>query len=134
MDAKDGSPIPPKPRRSFDPGSVLLVVLLVGFVLAAWCRPSVAERSAPLPLARASIDPNQALWHELAALPRIGESLAHRIIHFREATRHDGGDAERTVFTSAEDLARVRGIGPKTLERIRPFLAPIDPPPGADTK
>ena len=122
MDAKDSSPIPSDRRRSLDPGGVLLVVLAVGFVLAAWYRPNATERSAPLPLARASIDPNQAAWHELAALPRIGESLAHRIIRFREAVRRDGVNAERIVFTSAEDLARVRGIGPKTVEGMRPYL------------
>ena len=29
------------------------------------------------------------------------------------------------AFRSHDDLARVRGIGPRTLERIRPYLLPI---------
>jgi DNA uptake protein ComE-like DNA-binding protein len=28
-------------------------------------------------------------------------------------------------FADLEELRRVRGIGPKTLERIRPYLRPI---------
>jgi competence protein ComEA len=63
------------------------------------------------------IDINSAGWTELAQLPEIGEALANRIIETRE---RDG------PFTSLDDLDRVRGIGPTTLDKIRPFLRPID--------
>ncbi|MBM2846858.1 MAG: competence protein ComEA [Bacteroidetes bacterium] len=46
-------------------------------------------------------------------LPGIGESYAERIILYRE----DYGS-----YTSVDDLTNVKGIGKKTLERIRPFL------------
>jgi competence protein ComEA len=36
------------------------------------------------------------------------------------AERERGGE-----FRSVEDLSRIRGIGPRTLERIRPYLLPI---------
>jgi competence protein ComEA len=46
-------------------------------------------------------------------LPGIGESYAERIILDRE----DHGS-----YTSVDDLMRVKGIGKKTMERIRPFV------------
>lgn len=64
------------------------------------------------------VDVNRAEWPELAQLPDIGESLAQRIVEERD---------ERGPFRQHEDLRRVRGIGPKTLERIRPYLRPLPP-------
>lgn len=64
------------------------------------------------------VDVNKADWPELAQLPGIGETLAQRIVSTRE---------ERGPFLDHSDLRRVRGIGPKTLEKIRPFLRPIPP-------
>jgi competence protein ComEA len=55
-------------------------------------------------------------------LPGIGETLAHRIVE----TRETGGP-----FPSPDDLRRVRGIGPKKLEEIRPYLRPM---PSAEMK
>jgi len=68
------------------------------------------------------VDINQADWPEFTLLPGIGETLARRIVRFR---RTEG------PFRSHEDLQRVNGIGPKTLERIRPYLRPVEPPPPA---
>lgn len=59
------------------------------------------------------ININTATAAEFAALPDIGPTLAHAIIHDR-ATRGD--------FTSIEDLDRVPNIGPKTIESIRPYV------------
>lgn len=56
-----------------------------------------------------SINPNTAARDELMRLPGIGEVTANRII-------------EKRPYVSMDDLTRVTGIGPKTLERIRPFL------------
>lgn len=58
------------------------------------------------------VDPNQASEEELCALPAIGPVLAKRIMEARKAQ----------PFSRAEDLRRVSGIGPKTLEKIRPHL------------
>ena len=63
------------------------------------------------------VDVNQADWPELAALPDIGATLARRIVESRD---RDG------PFRDHEDLCRVKGMGPKTLERLRPYLLPID--------
>jgi competence protein ComEA len=55
-------------------------------------------------------------WPEFVALPEIGELLAKRIVEYREKSG---------PFSSVDQLQRVRGIGPKTLERLRPFLSPV---------
>ena len=62
------------------------------------------------------LDINHADWPEFTLLPDVGESLAKRIVQSREA---------EGPFADHEDLARVRGIGPKTLARVRPFLMPM---------
>lgn len=72
------------------------------------------------------VDPETAPWWELAAVPRLGESMARRIVEFREIRRDplpadDPSDGAR-VFRRAEDLLQVPGIGRATLRRMRPFL------------
>jgi competence protein ComEA len=72
------------------------------------------------------LDINTADWPELALLPKVGPTLAQRIVE----SRRDHGP-----FDSIEDLRRVRGIGPKTLDGMRPYLKPLSPglaPPGAE--
>ncbi len=63
------------------------------------------------------LDLNRADWPELTQLPRIGESLARRIV---ESRNQDG------PYQTHEDLRRVQGIGPKTLENLKPYLLPIE--------
>ena len=58
------------------------------------------------------IDPNTASRDELMNLPGIGEKKAHAIIEERENGK----------YRRPEDMARVSGIGGKTVERLRPFL------------
>ncbi len=70
--------------------------------------PAVSEASmSPL------LDLNAATEEELDALPGIGPSKAKAIIAYREAGN---------TFRSADDLLAVKGIGPKLLEQIRPFV------------
>ena len=73
------------------------------------------DRASPL-TARYQVDINQAQWFELAELPDVGETLARRIVESR---------ATAGPFKDHDDLRRVRGIGPKTLERIKPYLRPM---------
>jgi competence protein ComEA len=56
---------------------------------------------------------NRATWVEWMQLEGIGETLAHRIVADRETNG---------PFVSIEDIGRVKGIGPKTIEKIRPWL------------
>ncbi len=59
------------------------------------------------------VDPNTATARELEALPGIGPSLARRVLDARE---------RGVRFRVPRDLARVRGIGPRTVERLAPHL------------
>ena len=59
------------------------------------------------------IDINQASEEELMALPGIGPKTAHFIVTFR---------SERGQFQTIEDLKGVKGIGHKTLEKLKPFI------------
>jgi competence protein ComEA len=49
-------------------------------------------------------------------LPDIGPTLAGRIVESRAA---------EGAYLDHDDLMRVKGIGPKTLEKIRPYLLPM---------
>lgn len=71
----------------------------------------------------ACLDPNTAPWWELTYLPAIGESRAKAIVAHREQVRMSGNKPQAVVFRRAEDLEAVRGIGPKTVARIAPYLA-----------
>ena len=74
------------------------------------------DRATPLADITFQVDVNRAEWPELALLPGVGESLARRIVDARE---------RNGLFASHEDLRRVKGIGPRTLDRLRPYLQPI---------
>lgn len=57
---------------------------------------------------------NSADASQLALLPRVGPSVAQRIVEFRK---------ENGPFKSPDDLMLVRGIGEKTYALIKPFVA-----------
>lgn len=56
---------------------------------------------------------NTATAQELQSVPGIGETLAKRIVEFRE---------EHGLFEKVDDLLNVRGIGVASLDKLRPFL------------
>lgn len=56
---------------------------------------------------------NTASSAALETLPNIGPKMADRIITYR---------AENGDFANVEALQNVRGIGPKTLEKLKPFI------------
>ncbi|MFO0864858.1 MAG: helix-hairpin-helix domain-containing protein [Gemmataceae bacterium] len=59
-----------------------------------------------------AIDVNSATLEELQRLPGIGVKLSKRMVDERT----------RKPFAELADLRRVSGIGPKTLEKMRPFV------------
>jgi len=59
------------------------------------------------------LDVNEVTWVEWVQMDGIGETLGHRIVEDRETNG---------PFRSIDDIQRVKGIGPKTLEKMRPWL------------
>src|SRR4051812_6932997 len=72
-------------------------------------RPALAA-DAPKP--SHPIDINTASVAELTNLPGIGESKAKAIVEYRAAD----------PFKSVEDLKKVKGIGDKSFETLRPHI------------
>jgi competence ComEA-like helix-hairpin-helix protein len=72
--------------------------------------PAPKKAGTPLPK---SISLNTASADELVLLPGIGRTYAERIVQYRR---------EHGPFHSIDELTRVKGIGKKTLDRIRVYL------------
>lgn len=74
--------------------------------------PSRSSGQAPETVARV-INLNTASGAELELLPGIGPALAARILEYRK---------EHGRFRSVDELDNVKGIGPRTLEKLRPLV------------
>lgn len=74
--------------------------------------PSPPKSAAKDPAVK-RLNPNIATNEELQTLPGIGPVLADRIIEYRETVGK---------FQTIDDLLAVKGIGEKTLAKIRPYL------------
>jgi competence ComEA-like helix-hairpin-helix protein len=83
----------------------LITLALLTLLTAAVALPALAGDGV--------VNINKASESELTLLPRIGPSLASRILAFRE---ENGG------FKSIEDLLLVSGIGEKTYELLRHWV------------
>ena len=68
------------------------------------------KQNEPVPL---RININTAGEKELILLPGVGQVTARRIIQYRQ---------ENGAFKTVDELLKVKRIGPKTLERIKPFV------------
>lgn len=101
------------PRDPPLPVRLLLIVACVAALAAgAWwaSRRDAPPRNRTHPEAARALDVNAASYEELLSVPGVTPRLARAIL----AERASGGPFART-----EDLRRVRGIGPKTLERLQ---------------
>jgi competence protein ComEA len=110
--------IRPRERRT----ATVLTAGALALMAAGWWRHAGdaggmidIDRATPL-TAQFQVNVNQADWPELMQLPGVGRTLAERVIAERQ---------ERGEFQSVEELTRVDGIGPRTIDRIRPYLLPI---------
>lgn len=86
---------------------------LVGLVLLSVAATAVAAAPAPRATPERPVDLNDADEAHLQTVPGIGPALAKRIVEFR---------AQHGPFGSVDDLLKVRGIGEKSLAKLRPFV------------
>jgi competence protein ComEA len=63
-----------------------------------------------------NVNINSADKDQLVALPGIGPKTAEAIVAYRK---------ENGNFKSVEELTKVKGVGDKTLEKLRPYLQVI---------
>ena len=95
----------------------LVCLILLGLYwirLNGWGQPPIEIDRLPARQYDYQLDVNRSTWVEWTLLEGIGEKTAKRIIADRDANG---------PFKSVEDVRRVPGIGPKTWEQIRPWLA-----------
>ena len=97
-------------RRSLP---ILLWFWLATSTVFAHDPPPVAGQAPPVCTVAAPLDINSATAEQLDTLPGIGPAIAARIVTYRD---------ERGPFTKIEQLNSVKGIGERTLEKIRPCL------------
>ena len=109
-------------RRADQAGLAGVVVVALAAMVGHWLyhgghrgRMIEVDRVEPGSIAF-TVDLNEAQWPELTVLPGVGETIAKRIVEHR---------AEYGPFRDFDDLRRVRGIGPRTLERLTPYLRPL---------
>lgn len=89
--------------------TVLYLAVVGGRLLWLSGAGDLVTADEPLPAPRLVVDVNAATAAELSLLPGIGPALAGRIIDARP-------------LQHVEQLRSVRGIGPKTMERLRPLV------------
>ena len=76
-------------------------------------RPQSQTTEAPAPIKPELLNINTASAEAFQTLPNIGAKMAQRIVDYRT----QNGD-----FVSVDGLQNVKGIGAKTLEKLRPFI------------
>jgi competence protein ComEA len=111
---EDKMNVSPAPSRRLVAG--ILSACLVLFAAApgrAAQPPAPAGSSSAKAAPSAPVDVNTASAADLQAVPGIGKALAQRIVEFRE---------KNGPFSDVDDLVKVRGIGEKSIERLKPYL------------
>jgi competence protein ComEA len=109
--------------RRFDQATVAVIVAVSLLLIFLSYAGRQLRRDGLIEIDRAApqviefrVDVNRADWPELTLLPEVGETLARRIVESRE---------REGPYLDHQDLLRVNGIGPRTLESIRPYLLPL---------
>ncbi len=101
--------------------AIIILCCLVGMCSYFWYRSVLTQgtididRAQPLQ-ADFRVDINSADWSEIVVLPGVGEKLARAIVECRQT---------HGPFDTLEEIQQVRGIGEKKLQKLKPFLLPI---------
>jgi len=90
--------------------------LALGAVLLSFAMPTQAAPAAEAKEAKKGsvININSADTTQLSLLPRVGPSVAQRIVDYRK---------KNGPFKSTDDLMLVQGIGEKTYQLVKPYVA-----------
>lgn len=105
--------------------TVACLMVLVASLLLEWQRRGRLvniERPYQSRTTEFRIDINQADWPELTLLPNISETMARRVVAYRDSHGR---------FANVDELLGVRGIGPRTMAGLKPYLLPIATDDGA---
>ena len=114
---------PPRDNRM---GWLVSIVWLLASVCVI--RGVLASRGKGLPRALPNnVNPNVAPWWELTVLPEVGPAIARRIVAYRES-HGPRSTSHSPAYNAPSDLDAVSGVGPKTLQRIAPYLRFDDHP------
>ncbi len=98
--------IAPKPAPAFDYSAE-------DSLFSARSQAAMADSGSLQKKLPAKVDLNNATKTELMELPGIGEAMAERIILRRE---------EKGKFRSIDELRKVKGIGEKKFEKLKPHI------------
>ena len=94
--------------------AALFALALVVLAAPSGLAQEATDQTAPLETSvTRRIDVNLAGEPELLVLPQVGPVVARRIVEYRKAVG---------PFRKVEELLNVKGIGAKTLERLRPLI------------
>ena len=99
-----------KAYRSAALAALMLLIFFMGYAANASRKPACIGEPE-------RINPNTAGIASLVRLPGIGKARGMDIIHFRQINTGD-----IPVFKIVHDLEQIRGIGPKTAEKMKPCL------------
>jgi len=101
--------------------SAFVIAIFGCLALSAWY---LCAEVSVLPTANVAIpqtvNPNHAPLGSLIRLPGVGPVRAQAIVDFRQTEQQKRPG--RHAFREASDLARIKGIGPKTVQGLEPWL------------
>src|SRR6185437_2660841 len=109
--ASPASSPPATTSRAAQFALALGIALLLGLLLFRGYGNSLGMR--PTDAVAARFDVNSAERSDFEQIPGVGPKLAQAIVDHR---------GEKGRFHSLEQLRDVKGIGPETLEKLRPFV------------
>jgi competence protein ComEA len=94
-----------------------IIMASLFFLLGRWSQagssPHFETTAAAIERPGPALDLNRATKAELRLIPGLGDALAQRVVDHRERSG---------PFRSVDELRKVAGIGPKTLDRLRHCL------------
>jgi competence protein ComEA len=91
----------------------IVAVITTGALPAAAQQQSSMKAAKPAAAATAPVNLNTATQAQLESLPGVGAKAAERILEYRQKNGN---------FKKIEDLMNVKGIGEKSLLKLKPLL------------